>query len=100
MEFSKIGCRVNAIAPVALTRMTEDVPALLGMGDELGPEHIAPVVAWLASDLAADVNGRIFGVHGPQVFEYEMSQSDGAKAPEGTWSPQQLQDNLASIAKK
>ncbi|MCP4501308.1 MAG: SDR family NAD(P)-dependent oxidoreductase [Deltaproteobacteria bacterium] len=101
VEFAKFNVRVNAIAPVALTRMTEDVPMLKDMGvDAMGPKHIAPVVAWLASDLAESVSGRIFGVHGAKVFEYEMQQSDGLDTPpEGdVWTPQMLQDNLKNIS--
>lgn len=103
MELAKMGVRVNAIAPVALTRMTEDVAMLKSMGIEsMKPEHIAPVVAWLASDLAQDVTGRIFGVHGLRVFEYRMSQSDGAESPaEGeAWTPESLQRSLGSIELK
>lgn len=102
IELQKLGCRVNAIAPVALTRMTEDIAMLKDMGvDQMGPQHIAPVVTWLASDLAKDVNGRVFGVHGPKVFEYRMEQSNGVDAAPGggDWTPETLQANLAAIAK-
>lgn len=100
MELAKIGCRVNAIAPVALTRMTEDVPLLEQMGlTEMGPQHIAPIVAWLASSLAENITGRVFGVHGPKVFEYRMEQSEGLAGPPKaeTWTPELLQDNLDKI---
>ena len=100
MELAKLGVRVNAIAPVALTRMTEDIPALQQMGlSDMGPQHIAPVVGWLSSELADDVTGRIFGVHGPKVFEYAMQQSDGLDGPPDgdTWSPATLQENLSQI---
>lgn len=103
MELAKIGCRVNAIAPIALTRMTEDVPMLKDMGvEQMGPQHIAPVVAWLASDLAESVTGRVFGVHGLKVFEYQMSQSDGLDAPpEGNeWTPESLAASLHKIEVK
>ncbi len=101
MEFSRMSCRVNAIAPIALTRMTEDVAVLQSMGiDEMGPEHVAPVVAWLCSSLSADVNGRIFGVHGKRVFEYAMNQSAGLDAPPSgeLWTPESLQQNLSQFA--
>ncbi len=101
IELEKVGCRVNAIAPVALTRMTEDVPRLQQMGIEnLGPQHISPMALWLASDLAKDVNGRIFGVHGPKVFEYRMEQSDGLEAPPGgaEWTPELLAAELPRFA--
>jgi len=66
-ELARYGVTVNAIAPAALTRMTED----LGMGqvegdakEDLSPRHIAPIVCWLASPLSASVNGRVFDVTG------------------------------------
>ena len=55
-ELARYGVTVNAIAPAALTRMTED----LGMGqatdeikEQMSPRHIAPIVCWLASPLSA-----------------------------------------------
>jgi NAD(P)-dependent dehydrogenase (short-subunit alcohol dehydrogenase family) len=67
-ELARYGVTVNAIAPAALTRMTED----LGMGavedesvkEQLSPKHIAPIVCWLASPLSAGVTGRVFDVTG------------------------------------
>jgi NAD(P)-dependent dehydrogenase (short-subunit alcohol dehydrogenase family) len=66
-ELERYGVTVNAIAPAAITRMTED----LGMGqvegdarDELSPRHIAPIVCWLASPQSASVTGRVFDVTG------------------------------------
>jgi NAD(P)-dependent dehydrogenase (short-subunit alcohol dehydrogenase family) len=66
-ELERYGVTVNAIAPAALTRMTED----LGMGqvegdarEELSPRHIAPIVCWLASPQSASVTGRVFDVTG------------------------------------
>ncbi|HEX6418314.1 MAG TPA: SDR family oxidoreductase [Acidimicrobiales bacterium] len=66
-ELGRYGVTVNAIAPAALTRMTED----LGMGqltdeakDQMSPRHIAPIACWLASPLSAGVTGRVFDVSG------------------------------------
>jgi NAD(P)-dependent dehydrogenase (short-subunit alcohol dehydrogenase family) len=66
-ELARYGVTVNAIAPAALTRMTED----LGMGqlpeeakEQLSPKHIAPIVCWLASPLSSGVTGRVFDVTG------------------------------------
>jgi NAD(P)-dependent dehydrogenase (short-subunit alcohol dehydrogenase family) len=66
-ELARYGVTVNAIAPAALTRMTED----LGMGqaddatkETLSPKHIAPVVCWLASPESSGVTGRVFDVSG------------------------------------
>jgi NAD(P)-dependent dehydrogenase (short-subunit alcohol dehydrogenase family) len=67
MELERYGVTVNAIAPAALTRMTEN----LGMGqapdevkEKLSPRWIAPVVTWLASAESRSVTGRVFDVTG------------------------------------
>lgn len=69
-ELARYGVTVNAIAPAALTRMTEN----LGMGhaDELtkaalSPRWIAPIVTWLASEQSQDVTGRVFDVSGQRL---------------------------------
>lgn len=66
-ELARYGVTVNAIAPAALTRMTEN----LGMGQAddmtkamLSPRWIAPIVCWLASSESAEVTGRVFDVTG------------------------------------
>src|SRR5216683_850917 len=62
MEFQRMGVTVNAIAPVALTRMTQDLQMFKGLtGEQIGPQYVAPVAAFLASDLAADITGTIVG---------------------------------------
>ena len=70
MELGRYGVTVNAIAPAALTRMTEG----LGMGqapeeikEQMSPAHIAPIVTWLASPESADVTGRVFDVTGRMI---------------------------------
>jgi NAD(P)-dependent dehydrogenase (short-subunit alcohol dehydrogenase family) len=67
MELARYGVTVNAIAPAALTRMTEN----LGMGqapdevkEQMAPRWIAPIVCWLASTESGEVTGRVFDVSG------------------------------------
>jgi NAD(P)-dependent dehydrogenase (short-subunit alcohol dehydrogenase family) len=70
-ELERIGVTVNAIAPRARTRMTEDLAPYAdrdhGAFDDRAPEHISPVVVWLASPEAADVSGHVFAVRGQKV---------------------------------
>lgn len=101
IEFAKMGVTVNAVAPVALTRMTEDIPLLKGTTAEtMGPQFISPAVLFLASDMAADITGQIVGVHGGKIFLYRMDQTEGVeKAPEqGLWTPQELKEQWAKIS--
>jgi NAD(P)-dependent dehydrogenase (short-subunit alcohol dehydrogenase family) len=71
-ELERIGVRVNAIAPVARTRLTEQVAgdfmnAKEGEFDRFAPENISAVVGWLASDLSDGVSGQVVKVMGGQV---------------------------------
>src|SRR6266480_1191622 len=71
-ELERIGVRVNAICPVARTRLTEAVAgdfmqAKAGEFDRFAPENISAVACWLASDLSAGVTGQVVKVMGGQV---------------------------------
>jgi NAD(P)-dependent dehydrogenase (short-subunit alcohol dehydrogenase family) len=71
-ELERIGVRVNAIAPVARTRLTEAVAGDFmnpkeGEFDRFAPENVSAVVAWLASDLSAPATGQVVKVTGGQV---------------------------------
>ncbi|WP_406168293.1 3-oxoacyl-ACP reductase [Streptomyces sp. NBC_00996] len=71
LALAKYGVTANVICPRARTRMTEDVFAGFaesGEGlDQLAPEHVAPLVGYLASPAAAHVNGQLLVVHGGMV---------------------------------
>ncbi|MBX3705193.1 MAG: SDR family oxidoreductase [Pseudomonadales bacterium] len=66
LELAKYGCTVNTISPGALTRMT--IPLREKRGEQVadedlnegGPQHVAPICAWLATDAAAGITGQIF----------------------------------------
>jgi len=66
LELAKYGCTVNTISPGALTRMT--IPLRENRGEKVGdpeleqggPQHVAPIVAWLASSDAGNITSEIF----------------------------------------
>jgi len=67
LEVARYGVTVNAVAPVALTRMTEGLgpaPETEEEREARAPHWIAPIVTWLASEEAADVTGRVFEASG------------------------------------
>jgi NAD(P)-dependent dehydrogenase (short-subunit alcohol dehydrogenase family) len=71
-ELERIGVRVNAIAPVARTRLTEALAGDYMKADEsgfdrFGPDNVAAVACWLASDLASGLSGQVVKVQGGQI---------------------------------
>jgi NAD(P)-dependent dehydrogenase (short-subunit alcohol dehydrogenase family) len=101
-EMKKYGVTANAIAPVARTRLTVDATpstaALMGGEvkpgefDMFSPANIAPLVAWLASDDAAGVNGQVFRVGGRSVWPMKgWHSATRIKNPKAApWDPAEL----------
>ncbi|MDO8364121.1 MAG: SDR family oxidoreductase [Actinomycetota bacterium] len=94
-ELAPYGVRCNAVAPVAVTRMTEelwdtDLFPRESMAEK-SPEGIAAVVAWLASDLASDVSGQVLQVHG-RTCSLWQSWHIGAEVESPTGGPWTLDD--------
>ncbi len=94
-ELARYGVTVNAIAPGARTRMTEN----LGFGaievapdqfDAFAPENIAPLVVWLGSPQAADVTGQVFNVAGGTISVAEGWHRGPQAQQDDRWNPAEL----------
>jgi NAD(P)-dependent dehydrogenase (short-subunit alcohol dehydrogenase family) len=101
VELARNSITVNAIAPIARTRMTEDLPGYKDQDPEenwraQGPQHIAPLVAFLASDHAAGISGEVFGVGGTRIFLYKMMCTRGIEK-RGSTEPWTQEELLGSI---
>jgi len=91
---ARYGVRANAICPRARTDMTAELmgEAPLGQVDPLAPEHVAPLVSYLASPPAAGINGEVFVVHGgvaavlepPRLRAVFRAAEHGS--PDGMWN--------------
>ena len=103
-ELERYGVTVNAISPRARTRMTEDLfgemaKAQEGKFDAFGPENVAPLVAFLASDEASDVSGQNFVVFGGSVWVVEGWKPAGELKRDSRWTPKELADNKSTLFK-
>jgi NAD(P)-dependent dehydrogenase (short-subunit alcohol dehydrogenase family) len=74
LEGARYNIKANAIAPLAMTRMTENI--LGTMGDKLDPARVSPVVAFLAHD-ECPATGRLFSVGGGRVAEVFVGECRG-----------------------
>ena len=74
VEGAKFNIKANAIAPLAMTRMTETI--LGSLGDVLKPELVSPLVAFLAHD-DCPVSGKLFSVGGGRVAEVFLAEAQG-----------------------
>lgn len=92
VEGTKYNIKANAIAPLARTRMTENL--LGGFGEKLGPEFVSPVVAYLVHE-DCPVTGEVFSVGGGRVARVFIGETPGyfnAKL-----SVEDVRDNFTAI---
>ncbi|MFL6062817.1 MAG: SDR family oxidoreductase [Marmoricola sp.] len=105
-ELGRYGVRVNAIAPIARTRLTLATP---GMGalfaaevpegefDMFGPQNIAPVVGYLASE-KCPLTGQVLGVQGGAIQRLTGWTITETVETDGPWNIDDLPDQLAAWA--
>lgn len=102
------GVTANAILPYAATRMIDSTPRAQQIKEETGklpselaeeddtdpgnPANVAPMVAYLCSDDASNINGHFFGVSGFTVSLYSSWELAGVLQADRRWTPQELAD--------
>ena len=88
----RYGVTANAIAPVARTRMSANVPSELAeMGDA---EDVAPMVVYLLSDQAKHVTGQVYTVVGSKIAVWNQPAEVRAMWADGRWTPEQIAQRL------
>lgn len=100
IELQKHRITVNAIAPIAKTRMTEDLPMMQGV-DTLTPDHIAPAALYLGSDLVGDRTGHVLAVAGARLYCFKVVETPGKfkDGDGGVWTASEIADNWDAIVK-
>lgn len=97
IELKRKDITVNAIAPNAWTRMTDDL-GFDGMKAML-PEHNSPIVVYLASDLSADITGKAFIIYGNRITEFQCHVTPGAVKEDGEWTAMEIASRIDEIMK-
>ena len=84
----RYGVRANAVAPVARTRMSANVPMELAeMGE---PEDVAPLVVYLLSDASRDVTGQVYTAVGGRIAVWNQPAEVREMRIDGRWTPQAI----------
>ncbi len=104
-ELGRYGVTVNAVAPAALTRMTENLrpdrekpdPDAF---DPSAADNIAPLVVWLAGPAAREVTGRVFNVRGGMISVAEGWQAGPGVDKGQRWTVEELDDVLPGLVAK
>jgi len=101
IELQRYGITVNAVAPIAKTRMTDDLPMFAKIADTLSPEHVAPAHLFLASELCGERTGIVLAVAGARMSVYKVVESAGRfkETDGGVWTAEEIERHFDAIAK-
>lgn len=99
IEGKKYNIRVWGLVPMAVTRMTEDLP---GMGSEqaaerFDPSHVSPTVLYMVSDLSKDRTGAFLFAAGSRVAELKVVGSQGFSSKSGAVTAQDIAANEDAV---
>jgi NAD(P)-dependent dehydrogenase (short-subunit alcohol dehydrogenase family) len=104
-ELGRIGVRVNAIAPAARTRLTIDVPGMVGelmkkpddpdAFDTFDPAHVSPLVVYLARE-DCPVTGKLFAVQGGAISDVVNWHAGETFSTDGPWTQEILERELGA----
>jgi NAD(P)-dependent dehydrogenase (short-subunit alcohol dehydrogenase family) len=94
----RYGVRANAIAPVARTRMSANVP--MGLAEMGEPEDVAPMVVYLLSDAAQEVTGQVYTVVGGRIAVWNQPVEVRQMTTEGRWTPQGIAGRFDEVGQE
>lgn len=109
IELERYGVTVNAVAPGARTRMTDNpnrtkpspfAPDPAAEFDHGAPENVSPLVAWLASPMAKGVTGRVFNIHGGSLSVAEGWHAGEILEKRSRWTLDELDTAVPELLAK
>src|SRR5437773_4848732 len=99
LDMARYNVTANCISPFAWTRMIGTIPteteaqkARVEKIKKMGPEHIAPVAVFLASEAAKEISGQVFGVRGKEIMLFGHMRPVRSIHHDPGWTPERLAD--------
>jgi NAD(P)-dependent dehydrogenase (short-subunit alcohol dehydrogenase family) len=97
VELARYGITVNAVAPAGATRMTQGLGEAEDTHPDQDPALNAPLVAYLASEVAAGVNGQVLGRTGFGYTIFQTPRQVATMWQEGGWTPAQVAEHFHEV---
>jgi len=104
-EMEKYKVTSNAIVPMARTRMTTQTTSVAGMFgeakegefDEMAPENVSPLVAYLGSDHAQNITGRWLSIRGGKLELWLPPQFGKGIDIGRRWTPKEISERIGEL---
>jgi NAD(P)-dependent dehydrogenase (short-subunit alcohol dehydrogenase family) len=97
LDMGRYNVTANCISPFAWTRMIGTIPteteaqkARVEKIKKMGPEHIAPMAVFLASEQAKEISGQVFGVRGKEIMLFRHMRPIRSLHHDAGWTPERL----------
>lgn len=107
LDMQKFNVRSNCVAPFAWSRMIGSIPvnspeqqARVEKLRQMTPAKIAPMVAFLGSDAAANVSGQIFGVRNNEIFLFSQPRPLRSVQRSEGWTPETIAEHALPALEK
>ena len=98
LGLDKYGVTANAIAPIARTRMSDNVPA--GLSEVGDPEDVAPLVVYLLGDDARNVTGQIYTAVGGRIAVWNQPTEVRDMKKDGRWAPEEIAQRFDEVGQE
>jgi len=101
IELQRHEIYVNAVAPLAKTRLTEDLPMFEKIESSMTPGHVAPAHLFFGSHLSGKRTGYVLSVTGGKMSLYKVVETAGRfkEADNGVWTAEEIAEHFESLQK-